>query len=74
MELDNEMESTFIIWNKNNTIIKITDFDGNHMSGRITDISDRYLKIVFRDGSCAYIAKTNIKFIAPVKRQPQVVI
>jgi hypothetical protein len=44
------------------------------MSGRVDEIESDHVKLVFRNEDVAYVAISSIKFIAPIRKQPSVVV
>jgi hypothetical protein len=56
-------------------VVKVKTLDGDRISGYLVEIIDqKYLKLRFRSGVEAFLAINDIAYIAPVQRQPPVVI
>lgn len=52
-------------------IIKLKNIDGDRITALLVEIVDqKYLKLRFRNGMEAFMAISDIVFIAPIKYQP----
>ena len=61
----------FNIWI--NKILKIRTAIDN-VTGRLAEYDDKYVKMVRRNGDCVYIAISDILYVSPVKRQPDIMV
>lgn len=74
MKLNAKIIKTLNNWNNTTFVVKMRNADGSRCTGRIAEIDNRYLEVIFRNRHGAYISIDNITYIAPTKVQPEVVV
>lgn len=55
-------------------VCKITMSNGDRCVGRIAEVDNDFITLVFRNGDTGYVAISDIGFIAPVIYQPEKVV